>query len=220
MTADDRNREEQRDALRPVLRVVVAVDTTPERRHVCEVAAALAAGLEAELVGQLLEDINLLRSAELPNTRELGASTARVRPYDATSIESQLRVRARRARQLFEAIARQSRVTWTFEVMRTLAPFRAGRPSSARAMRPPIKVLVPDGDGAARAALEIAGVIAAREGRTVETVVAAGDTLEAVAKAVGPCHLLVVARAGERFRRPEELTVLAELAGVPVLVVD
>jgi len=94
-------------------------------------AAALAATLKAELVGFVLENLNLLRSAELPIVRELDLLTAKERACSRTSIELSLQTRSVRARRAFEPLARASGVSWSFEVRRcNLLGYR--RPHSGR----------------------------------------------------------------------------------------
>ena len=100
-------------------RIVVSIaPEAPGSRSLLREAAALASTLHGELVGIVLENLDLLRSAELPIVRELDILTARERQCDRVTIESSLRSRTNRARQAFEALARETGVRHSFEVRR------------------------------------------------------------------------------------------------------
>ncbi|MGD8821809.1 MAG: universal stress protein, partial [Anaerolineales bacterium] len=65
-----------------VERILVAVDASSHSRAALEAAAELAASLEVELVGIFVEDINLMRLAELPIAVEIETPTGQVRRID------------------------------------------------------------------------------------------------------------------------------------------
>jgi len=101
-----------------IRRILVALDASPHSRSALEAAAELAARFQAELQGLFVEDVNLLRLAELPFAREVGFFSAARRRLDGGEVEQQLRARARRVHQLLAAAANRVRVQWTFRVAR------------------------------------------------------------------------------------------------------
>ena len=99
-------------------RIVVACDPTPPGSAALAAAAALAASLQAELAGLFVEDVNLLRMAALPFTRELGLASALLRPIETTDIEREFRRHAEQTRKALEAAALASSLRWSFQVIR------------------------------------------------------------------------------------------------------
>ena len=57
----------------PIRRILVALDASEASRAAIRSAVDLAARFRAELVGLFVEDVNLLRSAQLPFVRKVGA---------------------------------------------------------------------------------------------------------------------------------------------------
>jgi nucleotide-binding universal stress UspA family protein len=107
---------------RPVERILVALDASPQSLATMEVAVELAARLEAELVGIFVEDINLLRLAQLPFAREIGFFSASLRQLDSLDIERQLRAQARWVQSKLARLAERAEVHWTFRVARGVIP--------------------------------------------------------------------------------------------------
>jgi nucleotide-binding universal stress UspA family protein len=101
-----------------IRRILVAVDASSHSLSALEAAAELAASLEAELLGLFVEDINLLRLAELPFAQEIGLFSGTRRRLDSQRVERQLQVQARRARQALATVANRAQVRWTFSVRR------------------------------------------------------------------------------------------------------
>jgi nucleotide-binding universal stress UspA family protein len=101
-----------------IRRILVALDASPHSLTALHAAAELAVGLKAELVGLFVEDINLLRMARLPSSREIGGFSSSRRPITTPQMELQLRTQARRARQALALEARRARVQWSFRVAR------------------------------------------------------------------------------------------------------
>jgi nucleotide-binding universal stress UspA family protein len=101
-----------------VRRIVVGLDASPHSLAALEAAADLAARLEAELVGMFVEDINLLRLAELPFAREVGTFSGTRRRLDLSQVERQLRAQAERARRALAMHADRVQVRWSFQVTR------------------------------------------------------------------------------------------------------
>jgi len=101
-----------------VRRILVALDAAAHDPALLDAAAALAARLEAELTGLFVEDLDLLRSAELPFVRQVSFLTACAEELDAPTTERELRVMAERAERRLAAAARQHGVTCSFRVVR------------------------------------------------------------------------------------------------------
>ena len=112
----------ERDRESKVERIVVAFDTTPLGEVALEAAAGLAAALDAELSGLFVEDVNLMRMAQLPFTRELGLVSAVIRPIEASDIERAFRLEAEHSREQLEHIAAALDLRWSFQVLRGHVP--------------------------------------------------------------------------------------------------
>jgi nucleotide-binding universal stress UspA family protein len=105
-----------------IRRILVALDASPHSLAALKLAAELAARLDAELIGIYVEDINLLRLAELQISREVGSHSARVSEIDSQHIQRQFRAQARRARQALALLAESADVRWSFRTTRGLIP--------------------------------------------------------------------------------------------------
>ena len=101
-----------------IRRIVVALDASPHSRAALKAAAQLAAELQAELLGMFVEDINLLRSAELPCAREVAYATRSTRSLDSRRLERALRAQAAELQQMLAVIAQGRKIRWTFRVAR------------------------------------------------------------------------------------------------------
>jgi nucleotide-binding universal stress UspA family protein len=101
-----------------VVSILVAMDTSPHGSAALEVAARLATELRAELHGLFIEDINLLRLAGLPFTREIDYSSGTSRPLDIETMEQSLRTRAEGVRRAIEETAQRMNLRWSFRISR------------------------------------------------------------------------------------------------------
>jgi nucleotide-binding universal stress UspA family protein len=101
-----------------VRRILVALDASPHSHAALEEAAAMAARLEAELVGIFVLDTELLRFSALPVARETGLTSALRRTLDPERMERALRLQAGRARLDLEKAARTHRLQSTFQLAR------------------------------------------------------------------------------------------------------
>lgn len=108
--------EERRDLI--IRRILVALDASPHSLAALEAAVELAARFRAELLGLFVEDVNLLRLAELPFAREVGFFSATRRRLDTVEIERQLRVRAKRVQRTFTVTIERREVRGSFRVAR------------------------------------------------------------------------------------------------------
>lgn len=101
-----------------IRRILIAIDASPHSMAALHAAAELASHLGAELVGLYVEDINLLRMAELPFSREVSYYSATLRLVNRDEIEKEIRGQARRARLAFSTIAERKHVRSSFRVTR------------------------------------------------------------------------------------------------------
>ncbi|MBI3177306.1 MAG: universal stress protein [Chloroflexi bacterium] len=101
-----------------IRRILVALDASPHSLAALQAAAELAAELGTELVGVFVEDVNLVRLAALPVTREIGHTSARIRGLDEATMTRQLRGLAQRAERALAGEAGRLQVRWSFRVSR------------------------------------------------------------------------------------------------------
>jgi len=103
-------------AERPLRRVLVALDASRASLAALQAAAALAARHGAELAGLFVEDIDLLRVAELPFANPLALIGGS--PLPAATIGPGVRALAERARAALEEVAASFRLRSSFRVAR------------------------------------------------------------------------------------------------------
>lgn len=101
-----------------VRRIVVALDAASGSAESLEAAAEIAERLRAELIGLFVEDVNLLRSGELPFVRQVNVRSRIWGDFDAHSMEREMRAGAAKARHLLEAASARRRVAHSFRVVR------------------------------------------------------------------------------------------------------
>jgi len=114
-----------------VARVMVALGADTAGEAALEAAVQLAAALRAELTGLFIEDVNVMRVAELPFSREFGIASGLVRPMDVADMVRAFKSAAAQARGAVAKAAQSTGVQWTFEVVQGsgLGPLlSAGRP--------------------------------------------------------------------------------------------
>jgi nucleotide-binding universal stress UspA family protein len=110
------------DRYERIRKILIALDASPASQAALELAADLAARHKAELVGIYVEDINLLRSAELSFTEEVGHFSAISRQVDSHAVENELKAHARRIEEMLSSIAGKANLQWTFRRVRGLIP--------------------------------------------------------------------------------------------------
>lgn len=106
------------EALPTHQRVLFALDPARQSLVGLESIIDLAARLHAELVAVLIEDINLLRLAELPFAREIDRASAQARALDRAGLAERWRVHASRLQRTLHASARARNVLLSVKVVR------------------------------------------------------------------------------------------------------
>lgn len=101
-----------------IRRIMVAMDASASSLSALRNAVDLAARLGAELIGLYVEDVNLLRLAQLPFAHEISALSQTLRRLEAPEMERQFRDDAFRVRQAILHICGERNVACRFEVFR------------------------------------------------------------------------------------------------------
>ena len=101
-----------------IRRILVSVDATSQSLTALRVAASLATRLDTEVIGIFVEDINLLRLAELPFIQEVGYFSARSYPMSSQGIERQLRSSNRWLQQVFQMLSSNTNIRWSLRTIR------------------------------------------------------------------------------------------------------
>ena len=101
-----------------IKRIVVALDASEANRSALLAATSLASQLQAELQALFVEDINLLRLAELPFAREMMFGSHQGRRITLAKMEQQIQDQASRLRHFVETTAQQNKVNVEFKVLR------------------------------------------------------------------------------------------------------
>lgn len=103
---------------RTIRRILVALDASPYSEAALEAAAQLAVTFGAEVRGLFVEDINLLRSADLPVAREVQSFALPAQTMSTRRISRQLKRQAEKARRALLEVARQTEIEHEFSVVR------------------------------------------------------------------------------------------------------
>lgn len=99
-------------------RVIVALGPASPDPLALVAAAQLAQSAGAELAALFVEDINLLRLAELPFAQDIGMASATMRRLVAADVERALKRQADELRRALAETAHVIRLEWTFETAR------------------------------------------------------------------------------------------------------
>lgn len=139
-----------------------------------EAAAELAVLLRGTLQGVFVENVELLRLAQLPFAREISLASNTVRQLQGKQLERELRAQAEQVRGLLERQARRHSLQWSFRVVRgAVMAAIAGNLDIAVVGRPQVQrrqsavtdggtVMVPyNGSPGSRHALELATAMTA-----------------------------------------------------------
>jgi nucleotide-binding universal stress UspA family protein len=98
-------------------RIVVALDASRHSEAALEAAARLCAVFGAELRGVFVEDLNVLRAAELPFTMDVGRLARTSVELSGYGVRRMFRVQQARAQRAFEWAVRQHRLRNEFVVV-------------------------------------------------------------------------------------------------------
>jgi nucleotide-binding universal stress UspA family protein len=102
-----------------IRRILVALDASAHSRAALEEATALAAAMEAELLGLFVEDIDLVRIAGLPFARQVTYPSGAEERLSSERIERELKAQAELARKaLAAAAAGRKHTRWSFRTVR------------------------------------------------------------------------------------------------------
>jgi len=114
--------EHEESLRRDIRRILIALDASTHSLAALETAINLATTLEAQLEGLFVEDVNVLRLAELPFVRQVRTLSAVTQPVSRLQLEAELQAQAARARRALMGAARRARVPATFRVVRGQVP--------------------------------------------------------------------------------------------------
>ncbi len=106
----------------PIRHIAVALDCSPHSIASLTAAAELARLMHADLTGIFVEDINLIRMAELPFCHEIRMYTSEPEKVDSSQLERSLKLQARTAKESLQNIAEQFMVKHSFRVCRGMVP--------------------------------------------------------------------------------------------------
>ncbi|HEU5283260.1 MAG TPA: hypothetical protein VFU53_05580, partial [Burkholderiales bacterium] len=99
-------------------RVIVAFGGAEPAIALLNAAGDLLRGTQAELAGLFVEDVELLRLAALPFTREIGLASGTARPLDVPDVERAFKRQAEQMRRLLMQTAAALELPWSFQVAR------------------------------------------------------------------------------------------------------
>lgn len=101
-----------------VLRIFLALDAASLSSDALTSAIRLAGQLQAELTGLFIEDIDLLRSAQLPFSSEIIADSGRERLLTGNDIERSLRAWATQMQNTLTKEAEKAKIKYSFRTVR------------------------------------------------------------------------------------------------------
>lgn len=99
-------------------RVVVTGTPESDLSPILKLAISFARTNQCSLHGLFVEDVDLLRAANLPLTQEVLLSTGKPRPLNTQELNSSINARSQYFRQSLEQHAMQSALSWSFSSTR------------------------------------------------------------------------------------------------------
>jgi hypothetical protein len=171
-------------------RILVALDVSQDSLAALEAAADMAASLEADLVGLFIEDIDLLNTAALPFTRQVGTISREPMPLETADVERAFKAQAAALRRRLAQFERDRRLHWELRIerdRRAAALAKSTQPGDLVALADPQRsvdltmfscsvlllgqarrdsapiAVIADGSEAGRPALATAAMLAARQ---------------------------------------------------------
>ena len=103
---------------RAIRRILVALDASQHSQHALDVAVRLAAWHNAEIEGLYVEDIDLLRLADLGVGQEIGPTSPSPLAIEPGQLARRLSLGAAKARRSLADTAERHTVRWAFRVER------------------------------------------------------------------------------------------------------
>ena len=103
---------------REIKRILIALDASQQSLLALDIAAEIATKFQAELIGIYVEDINLVRLADFPFSREIGRFSANSRSFDALQIQRLMHAHARYIQRNLSDTARRTKLRWSMQIMR------------------------------------------------------------------------------------------------------
>ncbi len=101
-----------------IRRILIALDSSTQSLSALEAAANIASLFDAELAGLFIEDINLLRVAQLPFVREVKYPGGEAADIDEAWMKRYWKAQALAAQQQLSEAAVNNAVRWSFTVAR------------------------------------------------------------------------------------------------------
>ncbi len=101
-----------------IRRILVALDASPYSLAALDMAVDLAATMQAELAGLFVEDVELLRMAELSSAREIAYPAATGTALSRSIMERKFRAQSEQIRNKVAAAAHRAQVPWSFRTVR------------------------------------------------------------------------------------------------------
>ena len=99
-------------------RILVAVDTSLQNYDALETAAEFASHLKAHLMALFIEDVNLIKLAELPFAKELDRSSGVMRPLDSGALTRALQADAQKLQQRLAEESERRQISVSMKVVR------------------------------------------------------------------------------------------------------
>jgi nucleotide-binding universal stress UspA family protein len=120
-----------------VRRILVALDDSAPSQAALDAAASLAERLGADLEGLFVQDLDLLRLAQLPLAREVGLTSASRRALELPDVERAWRSQAARLKTALDVVAARHRLRTSLRIARgdvTVELLRAATDADVLAM--------------------------------------------------------------------------------------
>ena len=102
--------------------ITVALDCSPHSFASLNAAAEIARLMHADLTGIFVEDINLLRMADIPFCHEIRMYTSETEKVDSLKLERSLKLQAKSAEEALTRVAGKCMVQHSFKVCRGIVP--------------------------------------------------------------------------------------------------
>lgn len=102
--------------------ILVALDGSRESLAALDAAVTLAEELDADLIGLFVEDVNLVRLAQMPFAREVHLTTARFHALTDEEMSQTIRLQAARVRRALQEATRRAGIQGEFRIIRGLVP--------------------------------------------------------------------------------------------------